>query len=211
MRDGNARINLESELAWLRSHRTHVKWLINNFPPYSFPDKLRYPGGVPDLCTHPQIQECRLLGTLLGGTSNRGTVPLIAPPPPEPPPSPSSGSRSSGTWRLLILDTPLPVVASRHQSASSWRPCVARRSDITESRALTSFEGTLDDFTHTRTSYATRPLCSEQHFSESARATSFSILRRYGNLHLQLRIEIAQQLARMPSCNRKNSRDLSAK
>jgi hypothetical protein len=49
---------------------------------------------------------------LLGGTSNRGTVPLAAPPP-GPPPSPSSaGSRSSGTWRLLILDTSLRIVAS---------------------------------------------------------------------------------------------------
>lgn len=30
----------------LRSHKTYIKWLINNFPPYSFPDKLRYPDGV---------------------------------------------------------------------------------------------------------------------------------------------------------------------
>lgn len=132
----------------LQSHGTHVKWLINNFhSPYSFPVRTPLYPGRPDLCTHLQIQECRLLGTLLGGTSNRGTVPLIAPPPPpppEPPPSPSSaGSRSSGTWRLLILDTTLPIVALRHQSASS-RPTssrITRQPDITDPRASTTSRG----------------------------------------------------------------------
>lgn len=59
--------------------------------------------------THPQIQECLLLGTLLCGTSNKGTVPFPPPPlPPFPPPSPA-GSRSSGTWRLLIFRVALSV------------------------------------------------------------------------------------------------------
>lgn len=93
------------------SRETHIKWLINNFPHTihtpvhtHFPRQTHYPKPCAPF-THPQIQECRLLGTLLGGTSNKGTVPLAPPP---GPPSPSSAvSRSSGTWRLLILDTQL--------------------------------------------------------------------------------------------------------
>jgi len=73
---------------------------------------------------------------LLGGTSNRGTVPRVAPTG-VPTPSPSSaGSRSSGTWRPLILaDT---RGAPRHQNASlspRWTSsCVTRRPDITVER-----------------------------------------------------------------------------
>lgn len=87
---------------------------------------------------------------MLGGTSNRGTVPLVAAPP-GPPPSPSSaGSRSSGTWRLLILDTSLQIVA-----ASSKRQCVVamdvsrdtRRPVITGFRASAKLRAS--DFTRT--------------------------------------------------------------
>lgn len=148
---------------WARNPSLHVTVardaLINNFPlSAEFPGRASQSEWRPDLCTHLQIQECRRLGTLLGGTSNRGTVPLIAPPPPPgPPPSPSSaGSRSSGTWRLLILEvhTPLPVVASRHQNTSSSRPTssrITRQPDITDPRASTELEG---DFTHTRIFHA---------------------------------------------------------
>ncbi|EFN62258.1 hypothetical protein EAG_12421 [Camponotus floridanus] len=75
--------------------------------------------------------ECRLLGTLLGGTSNKGTVPFTAPPPGPPSPS-SAGSRSSGTWRLLILDTQLRSKLRVTRTLSTSQSYTLKESKTTE-------------------------------------------------------------------------------
>lgn len=87
-------------------------------------------------------------------------MPLVAPPPPPgPPPSLSStGSRSSGTWRLLILDTPHPVVSVTSPERVVASDVLARHSPAGHHRSsrLDQLRGDprRRDFTHTRTSHA---------------------------------------------------------
>lgn len=79
--------------------------------------------------THLQIQECRLLGTLLGGTRRSGAVPLLPVPLPAPPPPSPAGRRSSGTWRLLIVGRPMSLkleVTSSKTLSSSFSPHLER-------------------------------------------------------------------------------------